>query len=421
MLFRFSLYGFLKNQRYFEAFLVLAFLDKGLDFFAIGLLVALRELTVNLCEVPSGVVADVFGRRGSMIFAFAAYIASFLTFGFADALPLLMIGMVLYGFGEAFRSGTHKAMIFAWLRSQGREAERVRVYGFTRSWSKFGSAFSVVAATVIVVLSGGYDVVFFASVIPYALGIVNFLAYPKTLDGDRAGPPGLRVLVRHFADTSRAALRHGPLRRLFLESMGFDGVFTAVKDYLQPALEAVAISAAASLVATGVDPGAADARRTALFVGPVYFVLYLLAGAASRMSHRLTETSGGEGGASRALWVAVATVYAGMLAAAALGAAWPLIASFVLLHVVHNLWRPILIGRFDTHGDIAQGASLMSVESQGRRVATMFVAPVLGLAVDLAREHDPATSMWPVGCVGLAIAIVFVVAGRARGGGDGRG
>ena len=29
MLFRFSLYGFLKNQRYFEPFLVLVLLDKG--------------------------------------------------------------------------------------------------------------------------------------------------------------------------------------------------------------------------------------------------------------------------------------------------------------------------------------------------------------------------------------------------------
>jgi uncharacterized membrane protein YfcA len=44
MLFRFSLYGFLKNQRYFEPFLVLAFLEKGLSFFEIGLLITLGIL-----------------------------------------------------------------------------------------------------------------------------------------------------------------------------------------------------------------------------------------------------------------------------------------------------------------------------------------------------------------------------------------
>jgi hypothetical protein len=67
MLFRFSLYGFLKNQRYFEPFLVLALLEKGLGFFEIGLLIGFRELTVNLLEIPSGAVADVWGRRRSMI------------------------------------------------------------------------------------------------------------------------------------------------------------------------------------------------------------------------------------------------------------------------------------------------------------------------------------------------------------------
>ena len=50
--FRFSLYGFLKNQRYFEPFLFLAFLEKGLDFTDIGLLIAVRELTTNLLEIP---------------------------------------------------------------------------------------------------------------------------------------------------------------------------------------------------------------------------------------------------------------------------------------------------------------------------------------------------------------------------------
>ena len=61
MLFRFSLYGFLKNQTYFEPFLILAFREKGLSFFQIGLLIGFREVCVNLFEVPSGAVADLYG------------------------------------------------------------------------------------------------------------------------------------------------------------------------------------------------------------------------------------------------------------------------------------------------------------------------------------------------------------------------
>ena len=51
MLFRFCLYGFLKNLRLFDAFLLLALRDRGLDFAAIGGLVAVREVAVLLLVV----------------------------------------------------------------------------------------------------------------------------------------------------------------------------------------------------------------------------------------------------------------------------------------------------------------------------------------------------------------------------------
>ena len=100
MLFRFSLYGFLKNQRYFEPFLVLIFLEKGLSFFSIGLLIGFREVAVNLLEIPSGAAADLAGRRGVMILSFCAYIASFIAFGLAENMPLLLLAMFLFAIGE---------------------------------------------------------------------------------------------------------------------------------------------------------------------------------------------------------------------------------------------------------------------------------------------------------------------------------
>ena len=53
MLARFSLYGFLKNQRYYEPFLVLLLLDRGVSFTALGLLIGLRKLTRAASEIPS--------------------------------------------------------------------------------------------------------------------------------------------------------------------------------------------------------------------------------------------------------------------------------------------------------------------------------------------------------------------------------
>ena len=43
--------------------------------------------------------------------------------------------MVFFGFGEAFRSGTHKAMIMAYLDKKDIKDSKSKVYGKTRSFS----------------------------------------------------------------------------------------------------------------------------------------------------------------------------------------------------------------------------------------------------------------------------------------------
>jgi MFS family permease len=406
MLFRFSLYGFLKNQRYFEPFLVLVFLEKGLSYFAIGLLISFREVIVNALEIPSGAAADVYGRRKSMIFSFSAYIASFALFGLAKGVGMLFAAMALFAVGEAFRTGTHKAMIFTWLRLAGRTAERTRVYGYTRSWSKYGSALSVVLAAVFVYTSDSYTYVFYFSIIPYVLGLVNFLGYPGELDGLHEEGPTLRSVLGHLKATFRDMAGSRYVRRLVFESMGYQGVFEAVKDYLQPVLKAAAIAAAAGWIAT---TGMSDTQQTTLLVGPVYLVLYLASGLASRWSHRVASASGGEDGGARAMWAVGLLIFLVLGVSGYLRSNALLIAAFVSLHVIQNLWRPIMLGRFDAGSSEAQGATVLSIESQARRVATIVIAPILGLSIDWVKAHGPGGPFWPVGVVGAAVALLFLV------------
>jgi hypothetical protein len=403
MIFRFSLYGFLKNQRYFEPFLFLAFLEKGLDFTDIGLLIAVRELTTNLLEIPSGAVADVISRRFSMILSFGAYIVAFTTLGYASDMNLLYLGMLFFGVGEAFRSGTHKAMIFAWLRSQNREDERVKIYGYTRSWSKYGSAVSVALAAPIVLFTDSYEWIFLAAIVPYALNIVNFLGYPQDLD-EAAGVVSMAEVVRHAGRTVSDSVRRPRLRRLFFESMGFDGVFAATKDYLQPVLAALALTLAVSWISL---EDWSETQQAALLVGPVYIVLHLLSGAASKRSHLVSNRAGSEDRAARWLWGISVLVFAGLTISGFTGLLVGAVVAFVALNVLHNLWRPVLISRFDTHGSAIQGASLLSVESQARRVATMIMAPILGYGVDAAIAADSVNPWWPVGALGLLCSILF--------------
>ena len=183
--YKFCAYGFLKNLRFYEPFLMLFFLDKGLSYAQIGGLYAVREVCINITEVPSGLIADALGRRLTMVASFLGYIAAFVTFYFAVEYWMLFIAMAFYAFGEAFRTGTHKAMIFDYLQATGREDLRTHYYGHTRSWSQRGAALSALIAAALVFRFESYAPVFLFTIIPYLLDLVLIMSYPRNLDGPR--------------------------------------------------------------------------------------------------------------------------------------------------------------------------------------------------------------------------------------------
>ncbi len=397
MLFRFSLYGFLKNQRYYDPFLILAFREKGLSFFQIGILIGFREVCTNIFEIPSGALADLYGRRRAMIFSFCAYIASFATFAVSESLFLLFGGMFFFGLGDAFRSGTHKAMIFDWLSIMGRSDEKTKVYGFTRSWSQMGSALSVLIAAVLVFFTGNFTDIFWFSILPCVLNIINFLGYPAKLDGDRQSEFSLKVVAVFLGTALKQSVQFPPLRRLVFEGMGFEGMYKASKDFLQPILKQTAI-ALPFLIAMD------DFKRSTLLVGGVYFILYFIASFASRNSHKVSDWKGGDEGAAQLMWWINLTLFALLIPALWYNLYPAIIPLFVALAILQNFWRPGLISRFNEQSTPEMSATILSIEAQSKSLATIILAPLLGLLVDLVGNFSP------VGIVGACIAIAILFA-----------
>ena len=94
--YKFCLYGFLKNQRFFDPFLILFLLEKNLNYFQIGTIYSIRMITRMFFEIPSGVAADVLGRRASMIFSYSMYLISFLWYYFSPGYIMLIIATVIF-------------------------------------------------------------------------------------------------------------------------------------------------------------------------------------------------------------------------------------------------------------------------------------------------------------------------------------
>jgi MFS family permease len=407
-LWRFCLYGFLKNQQYYENFFMLALLAKGLSFTQWGLLIGFSKVVNNILEIPAGALADVWGRRRTMIASFVCYIAAFGMLGFSQSYWAFFPAMVLFAGGEAFREGTHKAMIFDWLTRLGRGAEKTRVYGITRSWSKLGSALAVVLAAVILILTRDYKWVFVLTTIPFALGIVNFLFYPKYLDGGaRTGRlPG--EVARMLWGGLKLAVSKKQLRGLVAESMCFEGVYEAVKDYLQPLVKTVA---AAALVWWGLS--ADKMVSTALLMAVVFLPTNLLASFASRQSHRASASCGGDDRLAFWLWLAALGLYLGIGGTLYLGLGAAAIVGFVILTALQNVWQPTLTSRYYCHAETGSAATTLSIQSQAKGLATAVLAPLLGLIIDLFARNlgataktAPAQALWPAAVAGALFCLV---------------
>ena len=408
MIFRFSLYGFLKNQRYFEPFMMLFLLGGGNSFASVGFLIGFREFCINATNIPAGAIADLYGRRRCMLVSYLAYMIAFLCFGLLpNELLYLFIGVFFFGIGEAFREGTHKSMIFTWLRLNDRLEEKTKVYGYTRSWSKIGSAVSIPIATAIAYFTSNLNALFLAALVPYSIGFVSLCTYPKELDGRPEQEPSIRQVFVHMWQTLRDSVKVAGLRRLMAESMGFEGFFDVVKDYVQPMIKTL-ILGLPLLLAVGQD------QRSTLLIGVVYFCFHLGSAWSSRKAHPLSAHFGGDDSASRFLWRVTALAYLIMLPLLVLELYTPVIALFFVLYLLQSVWRPLIISRFDAYSPETHGTSILSVESQSQTFAKMILAPALGFLVDLIASGGPAYGgkFWPIAAVGVIISGAMALSAR---------
>lgn len=375
--YKFCAYGFFKNLRFFEPFLLLFFLDKGLSFLQIGTLIAIREITINIFEIPTGILADSLGRRRSMISAFVFYIVSFIIFFFSDTYWMFIVAILFYAYGDAFRTGTHKAMIFEYLKIYGWENQKVHYYGHTRSWSQTGSAVSAVLAAIIVFRTGNYSTVFLISIIPYLIDLVLMTTYPKVLEGERRSLERGKILStfkQTIGDFIFSFRNPGILRAILTQSV-YSGYYKAVKDYLQPVIKTFALSIPLFLYLE-------NEQRSALMVGLIYSIIYILTAFMARHSGRFAERFLNAG---RALNI---TMLVGLLLGGFSG--WfffrniyfPAVIFYSGVYLVENLRKPIGIALVADRLDRDVLATALSAESQAETLFAALFAPLIGFVAD---------------------------------------
>ena len=347
----FHSYRLLSTSYLFVPVLVHFFLARGLSFTQMALLNTVYAVTAVLCDIPTGALADRFGRRRAMIAgALSMALGCFIDYrshtfsGFALGEGLLALGLTL-------SSGADSAYLYDLLRAAGRSREYRRFEGSATAMKLSGAALALIVGGFI----GGGDPASTYLGTMFICGVAALCAF--FLDESP-----LAEEPRRFWPTISGALRLVLSHSRLQFGIAFSVVmFTLLRMglYLYPPYLRVSQF---SFAQTGL-------------------VLAALSLVGAFAAYRV-ETIRRVVGENRLLWLLPLTV---ALAHLALGRwfIWCGTLFLALQAVANGLYSPIskqLINREIT--DSQTRATVLSVESMARRICFGAFAPLAGIAID---------------------------------------
>lgn len=90
--------------------LSLLLIEKGASLSNLSIILGLYALTVVILELPTGIMADIFGRKKTFCMSLIISAMSFVVILFGRGFPVMCIGMMLYGLNRALASGSFDAL-----------------------------------------------------------------------------------------------------------------------------------------------------------------------------------------------------------------------------------------------------------------------------------------------------------------------
>ena len=113
--------------RFITPIRIIYLISFGLSFAQIGMMELAAAIVIVLLEIPSGIFADIVGRKVSRLIAYILSIVAFSLLSFGSTASLFILGWALSGAADAFESGAQNALIFDTLKELNREKDYLKI------------------------------------------------------------------------------------------------------------------------------------------------------------------------------------------------------------------------------------------------------------------------------------------------------
>ena len=368
----------------------------GLDPLQLVLVGTALEVSAFVFEVPTGIVADTWSRRLSIILGYLIVGLGFLLMGSVPTFMALVAGSLLWGLGWTFISGAMQA----WLADEIGESEAAGLYLKGARLMNYGAFVGILLAVMIGSVEVNYPLIG-AGLVFFSWGCFLVFIMPETgfsRSESRSEGKGYGEMMQTLKDGFQVIRASQTLVLLLLVGVVI-GTFSEGYDRL----------AAAHLLRdfpfselTGLTPviafGAMTALGTLAAIGLVW------------CAERYVDTDNAKQVAS-ALGAATALIIVCVLVFALSGYIWLAIAMYVVLQPLRQVIDPLTMAWVNRNLPSSSRATVISMHSQSDALDQMAGGPGVGL---IGREFSVRVAICFSGLLLLPAVWLYgkAVAGR---------
>jgi MFS family permease len=361
--YKFYLASFLKNQTYFVPIIVLFFQDLGLSYSEIFWIFTIGSAFAFLIEIPTGMIADLFGNRRSIIVSKFLIFLSFIFFGFASGFITLLLANLLYELGKSFRSGTETAFVFNYL-DETKDKEDNPKYTKIKINQKF---FARVSEALAALLGGfianqyGFSWVFYIAAIPALVNFIQTLTWSRLSYEERQKTemPSFSKQYLFIKKAVKEVYQNKSILNLVLNISLFATAFAALDKFIQPYMKM-----------SGLD---------LQYFGMVYSVFLIIVAFLTKFASRIEDKIGG---VKLMNYTSYAALIPLLILSLKLENYWSIGLFFIVL-MIDNLRSPIANNLFHEQVKKENRATMGSILELFKSVNKLWFLPVIGYMADM--------------------------------------
>ena len=356
------------NMAFWLPIYTIFFLTRSLDYTSILLLYAVDKAVQVALEIPSGILADRWGRKPVLMLSSAMQVIGFLLIAFGNGFLWYLVGMVFHGAALAMISGSDSAFIYDTLLAANRQAEFKKIEGRAYMYSLIGGGMGGLLGGVLATkdLALPFVMTAFAS-------FLAFLVMATAIEPPKKGKrPGLKTMI---ADVSGVIRKNKAVKAIILFASVLIGLLLVNHKFSQPYLQRAGVN-------------------IELF-GVIYFIWLAFAALSSRYSEKVEKFLG-----FKLYFLILPLLTGGSLIYLGIYQDMAGIGLIIIHQFAWGSLRPQMNQIINREAATSMRATLLSVIGFGSSIVYIIAAPVAGYFAD---KND-----FPVAFLGLGAAILVV-------------